>query len=851
MRLLKKLADLENALTSLLDGSFFAEAKEKVVGLVNKLGSISKLDLLSPSNKVCQALVVDATKKPHNDPPPLRLAPLLSLLPPTLLWLLVKHHHRTLQAYLLQAAQDLIADVFAGASIKPVSPILTDTAAFFASPPDVCPLVWDIVLLLGDFYSLAPSLLDEVNAGLSSVDDPNQRQSYAQNIQSLRQLLKETPFPSTLVLKLRDLTCQIPELVSVVQSIVTGDSSAETILCGIKVMIGLADQMSDLLTLFKPSNSTASKGNSISSIIGSSFAKIVALTQKLSDIPVGAGTRAITHASNKLKWGVKFANAFKKQKTPLTFSLASTGASLGASLVPLGPRLIDKDPGLQVATFSFSTFPPTGAIQRVLPHPDDPARLYVATVNGGIWGATNANANPSSLILWTSLTSDLEFTSQSFGDLAWDMDAIGYNPNTLVAAHGSWSSYASLGGPLLGLLRYSFQSQKWTHFVNVKLQGVNFRRILSRGSIIVAGGQCPLPAGSLTPAAACLFRTTDGISFSTPKVGGNAFPSCQLDDMAAPISTPGNDRSNILYAFVSGCPLVTSTFPANGLYKSVDTGATWTQLAPPGLDAVANTVSPLSGAARIAVSPDHTRVYLVVFDQGASAVYSALLNVATGVWTQQAQQPTLAGFTPTVLTAQSKDHYRVGVAFEPRAGAIGTPHMPATIYLSGNKGWNGRGALGAAQIVWAPTVDPESTAVQNRIHYDARDVVFDAAGRLLVATSGGVWARANPTLPYNTLPPDPWVSLNSDLSTWFVACLFCLFFFAHPLISICIGRSTPCLTMGFETASWSAPRTTAWPSETQGAPGVPWAGGTEAKWQHTGTHMDAKGKTIITDEFSL
>ncbi len=38
---------------SLIDGSFFAEAKDKVVGLVNQLGSISKLDLLSASNKVC------------------------------------------------------------------------------------------------------------------------------------------------------------------------------------------------------------------------------------------------------------------------------------------------------------------------------------------------------------------------------------------------------------------------------------------------------------------------------------------------------------------------------------------------------------------------------------------------------------------------------------------------------------------------------------------------------------------------------------------------------------------------------------------------------------------------------
>jgi hypothetical protein len=308
--------------------------------------------------------------------------------------------------------------------------------------------VWDIVLLLGDFYKLMPSILDKID--LSTVEDPSPRDSYAHDIQSLRQFLKDNPFPAELVLKLRDLSCQIPELVSAVQA---GDSGAQTILGGIKVMIGICEQLSDLLTLFSPSSSTG-HGNAISGFGGAALRKMVALAQSLQTLD-STGKQDVTQAQNKLSF-LQRLWAWLNGKGSVTS--ASGGVSLSSNLVAMGPTR--SSGGLKPTATSFSAFPTTGAIQRLLPSTSERNVLYAAATNGGLWRTANADAPDVKSIVWTPLADAPEFQSLSFGDLAWDMGPNGWNPNVLVAAYGAWSSYGGRGGDLLGLLRSDFPADE-------------------------------------------------------------------------------------------------------------------------------------------------------------------------------------------------------------------------------------------------------------------------------------------------------------------------------------------------------------------------------------------------------
>ncbi len=141
------------------------------------------------------------------------------------------------------------------------------------------------MLLLGDCFKVVPSVLDAVNEALSSVTDPLQVQMYQQKIQSLRQLIKEAAFPAEGVAALRDLICGIPEIVNTVKSIMSGDSGAENILRGVKTLIHVFEQVSDILTLFTPTDQPGN-GNLITQIAGPGLKQTQMLADALSNLPI-------------------------------------------------------------------------------------------------------------------------------------------------------------------------------------------------------------------------------------------------------------------------------------------------------------------------------------------------------------------------------------------------------------------------------------------------------------------------------------------------------------------------------------------------------------------------------------
>ncbi len=111
-------------------------------------------------------------------------------------------------------------------------------------PAGACPVVWDTVLLVGDFYRLLPSLLG--NLSIKSSD-----QSTTRIVQGLILSAKEHEFPVELVVQLRDLSCQIPDIVKTVSQVLDGAVGSSHNLQGIRYLITVAEQMSDLLEAFK------------------------------------------------------------------------------------------------------------------------------------------------------------------------------------------------------------------------------------------------------------------------------------------------------------------------------------------------------------------------------------------------------------------------------------------------------------------------------------------------------------------------------------------------------------------------------------------------------------------------
>jgi len=188
-----------------------------------------------------------------------------------------------------------------------------------------------------------------------------------------------------------------------------------------------------------------------------------------------------------------------------------------------------------------------GAVQAVVPHPTDPDRMWIATVNGGIWETRNARAADPH---WTPLTDRLP--ALSIGAL--DLDPTDASARTLVAGIGNVSSYG-VSGLLDGLLVTHDGGASWTRLDHASLTGHSFTGVAVRGSTIVAAATSYW--GSFAPGG--IFRSTDG-GATWSQVA--SVPVVDVYDMVGDPARPTR-----LFAVAVG-----------GVYQSDDTGATWTEI---------------------------------------------------------------------------------------------------------------------------------------------------------------------------------------------------------------------------------------------------------------------------------
>ncbi len=206
------------------------------------------------------------------------------------------------------------------------------------------------------------------------------------------------------------------------------------------------------------------------------------------------------------------------------------------------------------------------------------------------------------------------YPSLSIGALEFDPTDPSYN--TLLAGIGRYSSFGRDGGPRAGLLHTINGGATWTSIPGNGnfLVGKNISGVAARGPVFVISVNI---ADSFTCGNIGLFRSTDtGATWTKVGPAGIAF------DLAGDAVLPTELYTGLTYASVcAGVP--------NGIYKSTDAGATWTKVSNAAMDALI--VDGTTNNIEIAAHNGNVFVNIVQNGKSAGIFYS---GNGGGTWTQ-------------------------------------------------------------------------------------------------------------------------------------------------------------------------------------------------------------------------
>lgn len=409
-----------------------------------------------------------------------------------------------------------------------------------------------------------------------------------------------------------------------------------------------------------------------------------------------------------------------------------------------------------------------GAIHTVAAHPTNPDVLYAGTVNGGIWMTRNATAlRPH----WVAQT-DRE-ASLSIGGL--ELDPLDPRHRTLVAGVGLWSSFGFIGGARTGLLYTTNGGNRWTAVDGGGiLVGKNASGVAARGHVLMMSVDF---ADAFTYGNIGLWRSTDlGATFTQISVGDGSLtglPGGVIYDLVGDPNNPSRFFVPVIFADGVG--------GLNGVYRSDDTGASWTKVSDPAIDALL--ISGGTANAELAVG-QHDNVYLAVANFGRLA---GLFRSGDGglTWTALDLPMTTedGGFTFGIhpggqailhlsIAADPTDPDIVYVGgdrqpfFSEGSGNPLAPFFPNSI---GANNFSGRlfrvdaslpAGSQAAHLTNSNTLGAAGggTASNSSPHADSREMVFNAAGDLIETDDGGIYRRSDPRSDTGD-----WFSLNGDI----------------------------------------------------------------------------------------
>lgn len=407
-----------------------------------------------------------------------------------------------------------------------------------------------------------------------------------------------------------------------------------------------------------------------------------------------------------------------------------------------------------------------GAIHSVVAHPTNPDVVYIAAVNGGIWRTDNATAlRPT----WTRLTD--RQGSNSYGALAADPTDATFR--TLYGGIGLYSSYARLGGARLGLIRTTNGGSSWSSVTGGGiLVGKNISGIAARGSTIVVSVD---QANAFTFGNISIWRSTNGGATFTQIGQGNGagtgLPGGVTHDLVGDPNNPARLFTSVIFANLVG--------GQNGVYRSDDTGATWTKVSSPAMDALL--ISGVTSNVEFAVG-QHDNVYAAIANSGRLA---GIFRSGDGgnTWTAMDIPGTIEDGVFIGIHPGGQASLHMSIAADPTDANIvylGGDRQPFFGEGSGGPGFfpNSIGAVNFSGRLfrgdasqpsgsqWAHLTHSSSlgaagggTASNSSPHADSREMAFDADGNLLETDDGGIYRRTSPRSDTGD-----WFSVNGDLA---------------------------------------------------------------------------------------
>jgi photosystem II stability/assembly factor-like uncharacterized protein len=407
-----------------------------------------------------------------------------------------------------------------------------------------------------------------------------------------------------------------------------------------------------------------------------------------------------------------------------------------------------------------------GAVQTVAAHPHAAGTIYIGAVNGGIWKTTNATSNN---VKWDRLTDDQ--ASNSIGAL--EFDPTDPPRKTLVAGIGRFSSFGGTGGARNGLLKTTDGGKNWTSITGGGvLINKNISGVAPRGNTIVVSVNTALVFAF--PNIGIWRSTNGGATFTQIAVGTGAatgLPGGVTHDL---VGDPNNNSrlfTSVLFANLVG--------GQNGIYRSNDTGATWTKVSTPAVDALL--ISGTTNNVEFAVG-NHNNVYAAIVNGGRLAAVFRSGDGGT-TWTSMGVPLTNDG-VPTGAHPGAQGGTHLSIVADPANANIvyvGGDRQPLLNELSGGP-FSFPNSIGAANFTgrlfrgdatkpagsqWAHLTNSSAlgapgggTASNSSPHADSREMTFNSRGELIETDDGGIYKRTNPR--DNT---GDWYSLNGDLQT--------------------------------------------------------------------------------------
>jgi autotransporter-associated beta strand protein len=393
-----------------------------------------------------------------------------------------------------------------------------------------------------------------------------------------------------------------------------------------------------------------------------------------------------------------------------------------------------------------------GAVGPVVADPLDANTLFVGTPAGGIWKTTNGGTT------WTPLTD--KQASLSIASLSLDptdptrktlIAGTGLTANGTVCATGA-CFFTGSGGLRNGLLYSQDGGNTWTSLGAATLANQSVVGVSARGSVMVAGTFEISGLGGDKNTGA-LFRSTNGGATFTQTSGaaGTGLPNGPVSSL---VGDPNNP--NRLYAAVTAPNAAGNDSTA--LFVSNDTGATWTQTF--GAAQANGTISPaFRTVLKVASAPGGALAVGVV---GFFVVNNQPFNTVIGLfWSGN------SGATWTPLPLPTPLFNNGGQAPVNFAIAI-DPNNTNLVYVAGDRIATNPFTVSAFRInantLAFSSITDANTGNGSTVHADARDITFDANGRLILTSDGTIYARTNPQSDSGV-----WTRISGNISAFEVS----------------------------------------------------------------------------------